>query len=116
MLTLPPSTKVFVATTPVDLRRGFDGLARATRQIILKDPTSGHLFVFINRRANLVKILMWDRTGYLLLHKRLSRGSFFLPKRPEPGKEHIQLDGPQLMLMLEGLELRGAKQRRRLRR
>ena len=113
MLTLPASVRIYIALGPVDLRRGFDGLAAATREVIRKDPMSGHLFVFINRRKNRVKILMWDRTGYLLLYKRLERGTFRLPVRPPPFASHIEVDAAQLMLMLEGLDIAGAKQRKR---
>jgi hypothetical protein len=63
MLTLPAAVRIYVAAAAVDLRRGFDGLAAATRQLIGADPLSGHLFVFLNRRRNRVKLLVWDRTG-----------------------------------------------------
>ena len=76
MLTFPALVRIFIAAEPVDLRRGFDGLAAATRQLIAEDPLSGHVFVFINRRSNRIKLLVWDRTGYLLLYKRLERGTF----------------------------------------
>jgi hypothetical protein len=76
MLTLPASVRIYVAAEAVDLRRGFDGLAAATRSLIRQDPLTGHLFVFLNRRKNRIKLLVWDRTGYLLLYKRLERGTF----------------------------------------
>ena len=72
MLTLPSSVRIYVAAEPVDLRRGFDGLAAATRQIILADPLSGHLFVFLNRRSNRMKVLLWQPSGYLLLFNQLT--------------------------------------------
>ena len=72
MLTLPPSVRIYVAADAVDLRRGFDGLAAATRSIIRQDPLNGHLFVFLNRRRNRIKLLVWDRTGYLLIYNHLS--------------------------------------------
>ena len=68
MLTLPASVRIYVAAEAVDLRRGFDGLAAATRSLIRQDPLNGHLFVFLNRRRNRIKLLVWDRTGYLLLY------------------------------------------------
>lgn len=74
MLTMPASVRIYVAAEAVDLRRGFDGLAAATRSLIGESPLSGHLFVFLNRRKNRIKLLVWDRTGYLLLYKRLERG------------------------------------------
>lgn len=111
MLTLPHTVKVYVAAGPVDLRRGFDGLAAATREVVRMDPMSGHLFAFLNRRKNRIKILLWDRSGYLLLYKRLSRGTFSLPTRPLPGQTHIEVDSAELMMMLEGIELDGARRR-----
>jgi len=71
MLTLPAAVRIYVAAEAVDLRRGFDGLAAATRSVIGADPLSGHVFVFLNRRKNRVKLLVWDRTGYLLLYNQL---------------------------------------------
>ena len=72
MLTLPNTVRIYVAAEPVDLRRGFDGLAAATRQIIREDPLSGALFVFLNRRANRLKILLWEPSGYLLIYNQLT--------------------------------------------
>ena len=115
MLTLPASVRIFVAAEPVDLRRGHDGLAAATRSLIHQNPLSGHLFVFLNRRRNRVKLLVWDRTGYLLLYKRLERGTFRLLGEPAPGERHVEMDAGELGLLLEGLDLSGAKRRTRWR-
>lgn len=113
MLTLPASVRIYVAAEAVDLRRGFDGLAAATRSVIGANPMSGHVFVFVNRRRNRVKLLVWDRTGYLLLYKRLERGTFKIPTEPELGRRHVEVDAGELGLMLEGLDLRGARRRKR---
>lgn len=116
MLTLPASVRIYVAAEAVDLRRGFDGLAAAVRSLIREDPLSGHLFVFTNRRRNRVKVLAWDRTGYLLLYKRLERGTFHLAMEPVAGCRHVELDAGELGLMLEGVDLRDARRRERWRR
>ena len=113
MLSLPPTVKIYVAAGAVDLRKGFDGLAAATRQIIRQDPLSGHLFCFINRRRDRAKILVWDRTGYWLLYKRLEKGRFHLPFEPASGAQHIELEATELALLLEGIDLRGARRRPR---
>jgi len=113
MLMLPASVRIYVAAEAVDLRRGFDGLAAATRSVIGADPLSGHIFVFLNRRRNRIKLLVWDRTGYLLLYKRLERGTFEVATRPRIGERHVELDAGELGLMLEGLDLRGARRRTR---
>lgn len=116
MLTLPASVRIYVAAEAVDLRRGFDGLAATTRGVIGADPLSGHVFVFLNGRKNRIKLLVWDRTGYVLLYKRLEQGTFALPTRPAPGCRHVEIDAGELGLMLEGLDLRGARRRKRYRR
>ena len=112
---LPASVRIYVAAEAVDLRRGFDGLAAATRSLIREDPLTGHLFVFLNRRRNRIKLLVWDRTGYLLLYKRLERGTFCLATAPAAGHRHVEMDAGELALLLEGVDLRGAVRRVRWR-
>jgi transposase len=113
MFTLPASVRIYVAAEPMDLRRSFDGLAAAVRSVIGRDPLSGHVFAFLNRRRNSLKLLVWDRTGYLLLYKRLERGTFTLSTEPRHGQRHVEMDAGELALMLEGLDLRGARRQRR---
>jgi len=72
MLMLPSSVRIYVSSEPTDLRRGFDGLSALTRSVIGAEPMSGHLFVFLNRRRNRIKILLWDRTGFLLLYNQMN--------------------------------------------
>jgi transposase len=105
--------RIHIAAAPIDLRRGFDGLANAVRGVLGDDPMSGHLFVFHGKRGNLVRILFWDRTGYCVLSKRLERGRFHLPRQPAEGSCRIELTAGELLLMLEGLDLTGAKRERR---
>jgi hypothetical protein len=69
MLMLPSAVRVFVYTGPTDMRRSFDGLAAMVREIIGQNPLSGHIFVFVNRLRDRVKLLVWDRSGYLLVYK-----------------------------------------------
>ena len=116
MLTLLASVRIFVAAEPVDLRRGFDGLAAATRSLIDQDPLSGHVFCFLNRRRNRIKLLVWDRTGYLIVYKRLERGTFTLTTVPALGCRHVEMDAGELALLLEGIDLRNAVRRPRWRR
>lgn len=113
MLMLSPAVKIYVASEPVDLRRGFDGLAAATREIIRADPLSGHVFSFLNRRRNRMKLLVWQPSGYLQLYKRLERGRFSLPSAPRPGMRHIEIEASELMLMMEGIDLVGSRRRKR---
>lgn len=111
MLSLPPSVRIFVATQPTDMRKSYDGLANATRSVIARDPLSGHLFVFFNRRRTQVKVLYWDRTGYCLMAKRLERGTFQLAPAGESGV--IELEAAELSLILEGIDLGRARRRPR---
>lgn len=111
MLTLPPTVRIFVAAEAVDLRRGFDGLAAATRHILRQNPLSGHLFCFVNRRRNRIKILLWQPSGFVLLYKRLERGRLRFPLQPAPGQRHIEMSATDLALMMEGIDLRGARRR-----
>ncbi len=115
MLTLPPSTRIYVAAAPTDLRKGFDGLSAAVLEVIGQDPTSGHLFVFRNRRANQVRVLFWDRTGWCIVAKRLARGSFRLGLPVPEGATHLEVEAAELGLMLEGIDLTEAVRRRRWR-
>lgn len=113
MLTLPAAVRIHLAAEPVDLRKNFDGLAAATRLVLGEDPLSGHIFVFLNRRGDRVKILSWDRNGWLLVYKRLERGVFRMPRSPANGARHVEIDAAELALMLEGIDLRGARRRPR---
>lgn len=110
MLSLPSSIRIFVCTGPTDMRRAFDGLARMVREQMGGDPLSGHLFVFINRRGDRMKILWWDRDGYALYYKRLEQGTF---ASPPTDPAHPSISRTQLAMMLDGVELESARARRR---
>lgn len=101
---IPKSVRIFVCTEAQDMRRSFDGLALATQQVLAQDPQSGALFCFVNKRANRLKILWWDRNGYCLLYKRLHRAVFQFPASAEASKPSIQIDGPQLGALIAGVE------------
>lgn len=111
MWMIPPSVRIFLATEPSDMRRSFDTLAGNVRDFLRRDPLAGHLFVFRNRRGDRVKILYWDRTGYCLWYKRLEVGVFHFPKTE--GASSVEVNAPDMALMLEGIELAGAKRRKR---
>jgi transposase len=97
MLTVAAGAKVFLAAEPVDLRRGHDGLTALVRSRFGMDPLDGHLFVFVGRRVDRVKILFWDRGGFVLYYKRLARGRFRMPKIAD-GADRIVLDGTAMLL------------------
>ena len=113
MLTLPPAVRVYLCCESTDMRKSFNGLEVATRSVIKKDVFSGHLFVFMNRRGNIIKILFWDRSGLCILAKKLERGSFKLPRQVENDVTHIEVEAAELGLMMEGIDLRDASRRPR---
>ena len=76
MLSLPPSVRIFVATQPVDGRKGIDSLATIIRSVFCHDVFEGHLYVFFSKRCDRVRVLYWDRNGFALWMKRLERGRF----------------------------------------
>lgn len=104
MILLPPSVQIYLATEPVDLRRGHDGLAALVRQQWSVELYAGHLFVFIGRRRDRCKILFWDRGGFVLYYKRLERGQFRLPVAASDGRA-VALDGTQLLMLLDGIDV-----------
>ena len=115
MMTLPPSVKIYVAAQPVDARKSFDGLAAIVQSEFGLEPLSGHVFVFLNRRGHVAQLLFWDRSGYCIVKKRLEAGSFRLVRKPSGETTHVEIDAAELALMLEGIELEGARQRKRYR-
>jgi transposase len=111
VLTLPPGTPVLVATARVDGRKGIDGLAAIVRSQFAEDPLSGTMYVFFTRRADRVRVLYFDRDGYVLVTKRLEKGTYRVPWDEAHGR--VRLEAAELLLVLEGIELRGARRRER---
>jgi transposase len=110
-LPLGPGVQVYVATGVTDMRKSFDGLVAATRQALEEDPTSGHLFAFSNRRRTLIKLLLWDGTGFWVFAKRLERGTFAWPTPPEGGAK-LRLSGEELAALLGGFAIDPRTRRR----
>ena len=104
MLTINAPLRVFLAPGVTDMRKSFDGLVALVSGSLAADPLSGHLFAFCNRRRNLVKALLWDGSGFVLLAKRLERGTFAWPSA-EPGQRVIRLTAQELSWILGGLDL-----------
>jgi transposase len=98
---IPHDVRIFVCTEPVDMRKGFDGLALAARERLGHDPLAGGLFVFVGRRPTRLKILWFDRNGYCLLYKRLHRAVFRLPRSGDALA--VQIDGHELATLLAGV-------------
>jgi transposase len=104
MLTLPSSVRVYLAAEPVDLRRGHDGLVAIVRGGWKLDPFDGHLFVFLGKRLDRVKILVWDRNGFVLYYKRLSKGRFRMPAIAA-GAARAEIDATTLAMLLDGIDV-----------
>src|SRR5260370_38584308 len=102
MLTLPPGVRLFVATGRVDGRKGIDGLSALVRSQFAEDPLSGRMYVFFSRRADRVRVLYYDRDGYVLVTKRLGRGTYPIPWPPEHGR--VRTEAPKRLLVLEGID------------
>lgn len=108
---IPAGVRIFVCTEPQDMRRSFDGLALAARQLVGEDPQQGGaLFCFVNRAATRLKVLWFDRNGYCLLYKRLHRAIFELPSG-SAGDTSVRIDGRQLATLLAGVDLPRSKQK-----
>lgn len=108
MLSLPRSVRIYVASAPVDMRMGHDGLFAVVREQWKEDPFTGHLFVFFGRAHNRVKILFWDRGGFVIFYKRLEKGRFRWP-RPTGEDVHVEVDGTDLAMLLDGIDLSRVK-------
>lgn len=112
MLTFPSTVRVYLAAGPTDMSKSFDTLSALAREVLEQDPLSGHLFAFCGRRRNLVKILIWDGTGFWLFAKRLARGTFAWPAVPADGQRRLDLRPDELAALLSGIDLGKASRRR----
>ena len=98
------SMRIWLAAEATDMRRGFDRLAEQARTVIGVDPLGNNLFVFRSRRGDRLKILVWDRDGYVLWYKRLEVGVFKLP-RIEANAGSVELRASELAMLLDGIDM-----------
>jgi transposase len=110
MLAIGRRPRVYLSRIPTDMRCSFEGLSARARGVIQQDPLSGHLFVFLNRQRDYIKVLYWDDGGYCIWSKRLERGTFELPMSRET---HLEIDTNRLMLMIDGISLDSVRKRKR---
>lgn len=115
MIHLPASVRVYLCTSPCDMRRSFDGLHALVTGAMQLDAFGGHLFVFANRRKDRVKILYWDRDGFAVWSKRLEEGTYAMPfsKADEP---RCEITAQELGALLSGIDLSVAERRKRYQR
>ena len=105
MLSFPANVRLYLANRPVDGRKSFNGLAAVVEAEFDLSPLSGDIFVFLTRRANLVRMLFWDRDGFCLVSKKLEKGTFKRVWHAASAEgSHIELDVAELTLLLEGIE------------
>lgn len=113
MLSLPPSVRLFVATQPVDGRKGADSLMVIVRDVFRQDPLSGHLFIFFSKRCDRIRMVYWDRNGFAMWTKRLERGRFRPSFSPDGQLTGAVMEAAELALIVEGIDLAGARRRQR---
>lgn len=109
---LPANIRLFLYKGAADMRNGFDGLSGLVRNKLGQDPVSGDIFIFLNRKRTLIKLLVWDQSGFAIWHKRLEQGTFEVPGAGS-GSQAIEICRQKLMLMLEGISLKSIKKRKR---
>ena len=102
MLLPAAGMKVYLALGSTDMRKSINGLSILVETSMELDPFSGHLFVFCNRRRNILKILYWDRNGFCLWHKRLEKHRF---RWPDCESDVLKIGQRELMWLIEGLEI-----------
>jgi transposase len=110
--------RIYLCTSPMDMRKGFDTLAAVVKEFLGQDPLSGHLFLFVGRAKDRLKILYWDADGFALWYKRLEEGTFKLPRVPtESGsaapRHGVELKASELAMLLEGIDLKSIKRTKR---
>jgi transposase len=104
VLSLPPSVRLFVATQPVDGRKGPDSLMALVRDVLRHDPLSGHLFIFFSKRCDRVRIVYWDRNGFAMWTEK----GRFRPTLSTSGRlSSAAIEAAELALIVEGIDLRG---------
>ncbi len=109
---LPGNVRLFLYNGVADMRNGFDGLSGLVRNKLKQDPLSGDIFIFLNRKRTLIKLLVWDQSGFAIWHKRLERGTFEVPAIKSEGQT-LEINRQKLMLILEGISLKSIKYRKR---
>ena len=105
-------SRIYLCTSPTDMRKGFDTLAALVTDFLGQDPLSGHLFLFVSRRRDRMKILYWDADGFAMWYKRLEEGTFRQP-RVTSDTAGVELKASELAMMLDGIDLRSVKRTQR---
>jgi transposase len=112
MLSLPPTVRIWLSAQPADLRKSFDGLAALVREGLQGNPLSGDIFVFRNKAADRVKLLVWEEDGYAIWYKRLEVGTFRFPPAPA-AQPRVEVRAADLVMLFEGIDLSSVKRGKR---
>ena len=116
MLSISSQVRIFLARDPVDMRKSFNGLIGLTESVLQQDPLSGHLFAFINRRRDRIKLLYWSGVGFAIWYQQLEKGRYQLPNVADAdARDGIEISVSQLSLILDGIDLASVRQRPRYR-
>jgi transposase len=111
MLMLPENIRIFLRRDPTDMRLGYNGLSALAGSVFREKPTSGHLFVFVNRQRNRAKMVYWERGGFRLLSRRLKQGTFALPDSDPDGA--LSVDRVLLAIFLDGVVAERIRRKKR---
>ena len=101
MLTLPTNTRIYLALAPIDMRRSFDGLSATVIDVLNLNPLDGHLFLFRGKGGDKIKVLVWDRNGFVIWYKRLEKGRF---KWPHKAVHSLEITAQEFSLLLDGID------------
>jgi transposase len=112
VLSFPPTVRIWLSAQPADLRKSFDGLAALVREGLQRDPLSGDIFVFRNKAADRIKLLLWEEDGFSIWYKRLEAGSYRFPLSPED-QPRVEVRAADLVMLLEGVDLSSVKRGKR---
>ena len=112
MLSFSSRQRYFLYRAPTDMRKGFNGLSGLVRQHVKHDLLSGDAFIFLNKRRDRVKLLVWDRSGFVVWYKVLEQGTFELPAAEN---DSLEMSWTDIQLFLEGIDIKSVKRRKRYR-
>lgn len=112
MIAIQSNVRIFVATVATDMRKGFDGLQGIVIGVLEQDPMSGHLFLFLNRRRDKLKVLYWDGDGLAIWYRRLEQGTFQMLNVQE-GAKQVEIRSEELTMLLRGIDLNNVRRRKR---
>ena len=113
MLTFPANVRLFLANKPVDGRKSFNGLSAIVEGEFGCTPTSGDLFIFLNKRKTQVRLLFWDRDGFWLMAKRPQTGTFRRVRQDREDVVQVEIDAAELSMLLEGVDACNVRRRKR---